>query len=239
MCVFALSFLMMGQEKAYDILGVETNPWVQAIYTMDTLEDAKTLNDVYARYPESWVEEYISVELSFNCDGIAKTARSHDDVLTIEQLELLREASFGCRVDLLVEYIPKNNLKNNPARTLDLYAVAMPMFEAEYPGGYWAMMDYIQDEIIDKLKSTKIEYAAIRFQVDENGQVVDPRVEESSADGDADLFMLDKLRNMPVWTPARNADGENIAQAFEFTIGERLFRCDYPIRNLRRRPADR
>jgi len=72
-----------------------------------------------------------------------------------------------------------------------------------------------------------IAFAKVKFQVNEEGQVIDAQVFESSNDDHVDQLILDAMCHMPTWSPARNADDKAITQEFEFTLGTDLLRCDY------------
>lgn len=230
--VLLLPFSGLSQESGYGVFGTLTNPYSGpfSLLTLDTLEKAETLNDIYARYPSSWVANYISVEVSSTCQGITKKAVSTNDILTDEQKDILNRADLGCKINLKVDYVPENSLKDNPARKMNFSLTMIPIFEAKYPGGFQHLKKYLKENIIDQIAETKlahIKLAKVRFNINEKGQVSNAQVFKTTENDCVNQLILEAIRNMPKWSPAENSKGVKISQEFEFTMGTSMLRCDY------------
>lgn len=226
----ALLFAVVGysQPMGYDIYGTLTNPrsGPYPVITLDTLKEARTLNDIYARYPSSWVSSYISTTLSTTCGKVVKKATGTNAVLTAEQKRILEMADEGCRIDVVVDYIPENNLKDNPPRKMNFTMRVVPIVEAKYPGGIETLKAYLKENVVDKT-SSPAELVKVKFNINAGGLVCDTQVITSSNDDSTDNLILEALCNMPKWSPAENANGSKIIQEFEFSMGTAMLMCNY------------
>ncbi|MCB0650048.1 MAG: TonB family protein [Saprospiraceae bacterium] len=227
-----LAFSGFSQEMGYDVFGTKTNPYAgpYSILTLDTLKEAKTLSDINAKYRSSWVARYISVEVSSICEEVIKKAVSQNDTLTHEQMGLLKKAEEGCLISVEVDYIPLNNLKYNPPRKMDFTLTTIPIFEAKYPGGYGNLKAYLKENIMDKIPETSpgsVKFAKVKFNITGKGQVSDAQISRTSENDKVDKLILEAIGNMPKWIPAQDSKGMKITQAFEFSMGTDLLRCDY------------
>lgn len=230
--VFLFTTSACCQEVGFDVFGSITNPTKgpYPVITLDTLLEASRLQDLYARYPSSWIASYRSVEISAICDGKIKKASGSDDRLTKEQLALLHCADADSRVELTIDYIPKNNLQDNPPRKENFLLRAMPIAEAKYPGGMAALKAYLRENILNKIDDPSlsgVHLAAVKFVVNEEGQVTDAHIYKSSQVDVIDTHMLEAICKLPKWKPAEDANGRKISQEFEFRMGASMLYCDY------------
>jgi len=221
-----------AQNPPFDVYGTAINPerGPYSVLTLDTLEGARVLKDLYAKYHADWVGTYISVEITSRCHDEEMKAVGLNDTLTELQLSLLHKADFGCEINVVVDYIPANSLKHNPPRRMNFSPRYIPIFEAKYPGGAQALNQYFRKKVYDKYSQKQhqdIALVKVRFLVDEDGKVVDARVHKTSHSEVVDQTILHAVCNMPVWTPAKNAQGERIVQEFEFSMGSDMLRCDF------------
>ncbi len=223
-----------SQEIGYEIFGTQTNPHVgpYPLVTLDTLSEAKTLADIHARYRASWVADYRSVTIATVCNDEVKSAAGPNATLTRAQMDILRAATTDCRIEVEVDYIPANTLRDNPPRKMKFSLTPIPIFEAKFPGGNEHLNAYLEQNIVDQIsEETKcqIELAKIKFSLSTTGQVLDVQIFKTSGDPKVDQLILNAFCNMPRWQPAENAAGEKFAQEFEFNMGTALLRCDYPF----------
>ena len=230
--LFLLVYPVFSQEMGYEVYGTLTNPYAEpySLLTLDTLKGARTLSDINTRYRSDWVARYIAVEVASTCKEGVKKAISTNDILTHNQMDILRTADVGCNIDVEVDYIPKNTLKDNPPRKLAFSLRIVPIYEAKYPGGQQALKVYLKENIIEEIlteKGRQLELAKVRFNINEDGHVSDVQIFKTSENDEIDQIMLKAIGNMPNWSPARNSKGESIIQEFEFSIGTALLRCDY------------
>ena len=223
-----------SQKMGYEVFGTLIQPKASFYppITLDTLKEAKTLKDINTKYRPDWVASYNSVAISSNCSGVVKKAIGKNNTLTREQINVLKSTSTDCQINVEIDYIPKNNLKNNPPRKMKFSPRIIPIYEAKFPDDYQNLKAYLKKNIVDKiLESTigTIELAKIRFHINEEGKVSDAHIFETSQDDKIDKLLLEAIRSMPRWEPAKNVEGINIAQEFEFSVGTDLLRCDYYV----------
>lgn len=200
-------------------------PTPHFLVTLDTLENAKVLKDIHSRFPADWIDQYRSVEIRSSCDGTKKKAFGTSDTLTASQIALFKEANSNCRIDVIVDYIPDNTLQYNPPRTMEFALTMIPIKQASFPGGRSDMDTYILHNTKNKISEQAfddIERTVIRFKVDEEGDVFDTTILQSSDDAAIDQLLLQALCKMPRWQPALDAQGRALIQEFEFVFGSAL-----------------
>ncbi len=221
-----------GQGVGLDVFGVQTHPFRGPgfLVTLDTLEHATTLQDVHFRYKSSWVDKYLSVEVSSSHCNQSAIAHGENDTLTTEQLEIFYAGDTNCLVDVKVNYIPKNNLKYNPPRVMNFSMRVVPVYEAKFEGGPAALKTYLQQQIFEAMPIKKIEairFVRIKFTITSHGEPSQLKIVQSSGNEVADELFVKTLSEMPKWEPARDIEGTPIDQEFEFTFGSDLLLCDY------------
>lgn len=203
--------------------------------TKDQLSEANTLTDLNQKYPSSWVREYLSVEISTIEKGRTRKALSKNDTLSQEQKDIMRMADSGTGISVIVRYIPENTLKQNDAKDMDFVLSIDPDREASFPGGQQKLKQYLTKEVKQKIHDsifTGYKLAAVKFTINEEGQVIDAHVFWSSEDEEVDALMLDAICSMPNWKPAEYSDGTKVKQEFAFTIGN-MESCVLPLLNIR------
>lgn len=221
-----------SQEIGFTLFGTHTNPYSgpYSLITLDSLQGAKTLQDLYVHYRPSQVASYISVEISSACQGQINKAASTDDALSPAQMDILKRADKGCIIDVVVDYIPNNTLKDNPPRKMSFSLTMVPIIEAKYPGGSQQLKAYLKEQIMDQVSAStaaQIPLATVRFTINREGKLTDAHLFKTSGVETIDTLILEAICNMPKWSPAKNASGKIISQDFEFRMGTDLLRCDY------------
>lgn len=198
------------------------NPPVKV--TKAKLNMANTLLDLNKRYESTWVEEYLSVEISAFRHGEIQKAFGKSENLSQEQKDLMKNADVGSAISVTVHYMPENNLTHNDAKEMDFTFTVEPDNEAEFAGGQDQLSKYFKENAIDKVtRSSFKQYklAAYKFTIDESGKVVDPMILWSSEDDEIDGVMLGSICNMPQWTPAAYDDGTKISQEYVLAVGDK------------------
>lgn len=230
--LFLLAFSVFSQKIGYEIYGTLTNPYAEpySLLTLDTLKEARTLSDINTRYRSNWVARYIKVKVASICGEESKKAMSTDDILTPAQMNILTTTDVGCNIEVEVDYIPENKLKDNPPRKIAFSLRMVPIYEAKYPGGQQALKVYLKENVINEIlagRDRQLELAKVRFNINEEGHVSDAEIFKTSEYDEIDQIMLKAICNMPNWSPAKNREEEKIIQEFEFSMGTALLRCDY------------
>jgi len=187
------------------------------------LKDATDIDDLSRRFKTSWVAEYKSVTVSTVHNGKVKKIKSKSDLFTAAQKEHMLTADFGTPINIVIKYIPNNNLSHNDVKELVYDVSVTPHKEAQFIGGEEALDSYLNESILSALdKSVLKQYglAAVNFTVDELGQVVEAQVSESSNDEKTDKLILDAICQMPDWQPASYANGQKEKREFVVIVGD-------------------
>lgn len=216
-------FTLAQDVESFD-LGFEINR-VSPILTVDKykLEGATNLIELNERFESDWIKEYISVETSLVTNGVATIIGTIDDKITKEQKSLMLSADPATDIAIKVRYIPDNNLSDNDIQELRFVFNVDPEREANYKGGLAALNAYLQSEVIDKVSASDFNIynlTAIKFTINEDGEVVDAKVEESSKDKEVDALLVNAIAGMPAWNSARYDGGTTVSRDFVFTVGD-------------------
>ncbi len=199
------------------------------------LSVAETIMDLDPRYKPSWVREYISVEISASHNGQIKTVAGENAMLTPAQKELMNQADAATPIYVKIDYIPENTLKDNEPKVADFTFTVDPDNEAQYTGGRQKMQQYLKTKVIDQIPDsvfTGYALAAVKFTVNEAGEIIDAHVVETSKDEQVDALLLETIRKMPCWAPAEYANGLKVKQAFVLTVGN-MQNCIVNTLNIR------
>ncbi|MCB0430992.1 MAG: energy transducer TonB [Flavobacteriales bacterium] len=185
----------------------------------DQLERAERLGDFIPFYPDSWIADYRSVQITVTVNGQTLTAKSRNDVLTEEQKNLLRKIGYGS--DIVVDALcsHKNPVTGKPEEVnMHNYVTLAPETEAEFTGDQQQMEAYFKrncsDQVVDRVWLIALERMSARFMVNENGVVSDARIQQSSGSREIDDLFLNAIRNMKGWKPARDARGVKVKEEF-------------------------
>lgn len=202
----------------------------------EKLREATSLTDLNKRYPTSWIREYISVEILTTHKGKLIKAMSKNEILSREQKDLMKTADPGAGISVLVRYIPENTLKDNEPKEIDFTLSVNPETDASYPGGSQQLQQYLQREAVDKIPDATFrnyDLTAIKFTVDEAGNVINSQVFWPSKHEKIDELLLNAICNMPKWEPAAYTNGPKIKQEFVLTVGN-MKNCAVNLLNIRR-----
>ncbi len=187
-------------------------------------------NFVYPQDDYKQILNVVSVEITTISNGAKHTAKSNSDKLTAEQKNLLTNADLGSDVSITLKYQYKNKTDDQygPRKQTVLCTgsvTVVPETEAEFPGGFKQLADYVNTHIVgDKTEKTglqKIERAAVKFIITEEGKVTDARLVSSTNDAAIDKLILDAFTTMPNWKPATNSKGLKVKQQIyiPFSVG--------------------
>lgn len=187
----------------------------------EMLNKAKSLMDINPGYPSSWISDYVSTEILVSSNGKTIRALGVNDMLSYEQMDNITSADPGTDINVEVKYKSFNSINNKIEINEMKFAVSLvPQFEAEYPGGKTQLKSYIKENAILKLKDTKIlKQALIKFVVNENGEISQVKIAQSSEDKTVDQLLLNTISNMPLWKPAIDKNGKKLKQEFLLTVG--------------------
>ncbi len=225
----ALAFPLRGFSQASSVSELRFE--VKRVYpyislTKEKINEALTLVDLNKQFKASWIRDYITVEIVTNDNGRIRTAVSKNNTLSQEQKENMQMADVGTDISVKVRYIPENTLKNNDIKEINFAFTPDPESEAKYPGGAQQLNQYIKHTMIDKIPTDSFkdyDLAAIYFTIDEEGHISDAHIFESAYQSfkneKIEKLLLETIRNMPHWEPARYSNGTKVKQEFVLTVG--------------------
>jgi TonB family protein len=232
-----LPFIGSSQDYSTPGLSYEVNkvyPYISI--TKEKLKEAQTLTHLYADYKSSWVREYKLVEVLTRYKGRTRKAISKNDTLSQEQKDIMAEADVGADISVKVLYVPENTLVDNDIKEIVFTFTVEPESEAKYVGGQQQLLQYLKEKAIDNIPDDcfkGFDLAAVKFTINEEGEITDARVFETSKDQEVDRLLVDAIRNMPCWQPAEYANGKKVKQEFVLTVGN-MENCMVNLLNIRR-----
>jgi len=171
---------------------------------------------------------YDTVWISAIRNGKMQTSFSMSDKLTKEQKNILNSADPGTDLNIKIKYNYKNPTdksfgNDGEIRAGNLTVTVVPEIEAEYPGGYDQLTDYLIKNIINKFPekkaADKIQRAMVKFAINEEGQIVDVKMSRTSGDLNIDKLVVEAVNKMPKWKPAKTSGGAKTKQAFSIPLG--------------------
>ena len=185
-------------------------------------------------YKSSWVRTYESVEITTINQGTINKAWNQNDRLTQEQKEIMATADVSTDIAIKVKYLPENSLVNNDIKEMNFTFTVDPELEAKYVGGLQQLNQYLEEKGLDKIYNiNQYNLAAVKFVIDEEGQVTDAHIVESSKDEKTDHLLLETICNMPDWSPATYTNGTKVKQEFVLTVGDHTS-CVINVLNIRK-----
>ncbi len=229
--------LSLAQEEEDFDLSYEVNQVYDPVsISVQQLEKADSLTDLYRLFKEKWVKEYKSVEVQCYKDGQIQTSVSTSGVLSKEQKRQIKQADYGTEIAVNINYLPNNNLRNNEVKDFPFTFKVDPLQEAEFPGGSDQMNQFIEKNLLKYISKSDFRahsLSAVTFTINEKGEAIEGMIEQSSANKEIDNLLLDIICKMPNWTPASYADGTTTSQRFALTIGDHRS-CLINVLKLRR-----
>lgn len=232
----ALGFPSLGisQEALTFELTYEVNRTYPGIsIAKETLNEANTLIDLNTYFKPSWIREYLSVHILTSHIGSMRTAVSKNDTLSQEQKDFMYLADEGKDISVIVQYIPENALTHNDVKEMRFSFNVAPETEAAYAEGQEQLRIYLKEKAIDKISDASFtgwDLAAVKFTINEEGQIVDAHMFQAYDDG-IDELLLETICNMPSWKPAEYSTGVNVKQEFVFVVGS-MDNCIVPLLNI-------
>lgn len=189
------------------------------ILSREKLENARLASELvsYLR-PRSQADLVIhQVKVTGIVSGVSRTAQTDGDALSEEQQSILRSMDVGTETIIESRYTYKGVDKHVE------YAVTPgPATEATFPGGTDKLTDYLlgelRDRIPEKTLSDDLGNLSVAFTIDTEGNVAGAMVCVKSGNDHSDELVLDAIKNMPRWNPAKNDAGTGIAQKFNISI---------------------
>jgi hypothetical protein len=186
--------------------------------TRQKLTSALSISDLIENYPESWIKDYNSVVISGIGQHENSEATGSNATLTEQQKEVLKTAS---EIHIEVHYKKKNYNDKVQNRQMNTSFIVIPEVQAQFEGGYDKMIAYLKENSKSKINNKNLlaPQPTIYFVVNTEGKVEQTEITQTSGDTEIDKMLMQLLTKMPLWTPAKNANGTPVAQKFALDIG--------------------
>lgn len=218
---FSLSFLctsLFSQEMSYEVRATYTRAIKQ-----EALQSPKLMSDVIEGFPYNWISSYRSSEISAICQDKERKAISRNDTLSPEQQEILKTADLASKIVITIQYnylVPVTRVMEH--NDIFVTMTVAPETEAQYADGQEQLIRYLKEHspsAIPAANAKERQQVLIRFTINEQGKVTDPKMIRSLGNAETDHSFLEMIKNMPAWKPAENPKGIQVKQEFEFVAG--------------------
>ena len=218
--VLTLAFVSTFSQKLnYELRGTYVNG-----IRKDKLKEAGFVQELLPYATGPWLMTYVATELIVRCDGNTIIAKGFCDSLSSEQKSMLQNVEQGSEIELNIQFRYNKNLIPDLVYNDRVHytATVVPDTEAQFAEGYAEMIKYIEANTLIKISETieqNFEKAIVRFTVNEQGEITNTKITETSFNTAVDQLLLEAINNMPKWKPAQNSNGLKIKQEMEFRIG--------------------
>lgn len=216
--LFLLVMAGFSQNLTFDVHGKYTHP-----VKKEKLVQARLLSDIIPSYPAKWIMSYVATEVRVIRDGDTAMAAGVNDALSAEQINILQTTDLGTDIVINIRYKYNNPVTDNlEDGSMNYSATVVPETEAEYPGGYQQMTQYLKENAIDNISeeiSGQIQPVVVGFTVNEKGKIADAQLSGTSGDPETDELLLEVINKMPKWKPAEDSKGIKVKQEFELSVG--------------------
>ncbi len=236
--LFMLSQSVCAQETNQEGIDYDINTVYKPLsISMEVFKDAETIADLNEFYKNSWVKEYVGMEVTTIHNGETLKASGKNHTLTPRQKEIIENADLGSDVSVVVKYYPDNNLSYNEVKEYPFTFMINPQIEAAYPGGEESLKQFLKENVIAQLEKdvfTEWTFGAVKFIVNEEGGLEDIHVFQSTEDEKTDKLLKETICNMSTWIPATYPDGTTVKQEKVLLVGN-MQNCNVNLLNVRRK----
>ena len=206
----------------------------------EKLSSAKSLADFILGYPINWIKNYESVTITAINKGIEKTISGNSLKLNKEQRKLLQNADWASSIAVKVKYIAENEItKEKETREMNVSMSIIPTEPAAFVGGNNSLLTYFKEKSIGQIDISKIDsieiqqqslvkipgFVEVLFTINEFGKAESVKLIISSNIEETDKFILEMVKQMPNWKPAKDRKGNKVKQQFELSVGGPFIGC--------------
>lgn len=221
----SLSSLLLLDDVCAQTSRIHTDVINAPILSVDQrrLEAARCVEDISDRFPGNWVSRYDTTILSIA--GEYQLSLDSDGVLTDLQRDQLSKARIGDTLRVSVDYLPANNLVDNPPRKMDYAYVIVPSTFPKPPEGW---EDYINTSLRSRLSEDQINlvsFAAYTISLREDGSIDKVKQLEATGDHAVDTVLMAIISEMPSWSPALDIDEIPVPYTVRITLSTMQGSC--------------
>lgn len=189
-------------------------------FPIQRLQSPQSLEDVIEYFPSGWIESWKSVVITASRSGKETVSTGKDTQLTLAQKKMLAGMQVGDHLVIVATGYRKNPVSGKPEEQImrSEYTI-VPDYNAKPDGKEW--MNQLLREATAKLGTSAeqiVPGTKLVFTVDPKGGVNQVKVQTSSGDSRTDEILLDLLRRMNPWKPARDASGATYSQEFFISL---------------------
>ena len=192
--------------------------------TKGKIEKATLIRDIFPNYPVNWIIDYEAIEILTTRNGVEIMASGPNENLTREQKDLIKNADLGEEIVITVRYKTSNPVTHETEyQQLRSILTLIPEVEAEFVGGYEQMITYLEKNSLDEIEKMGInqfDNASVIFTVNEKGRTENIKLSRTFGDERVDNLLVELVKEMPSWNPAKNEHGLAVKQVFELYLGE-------------------
>ena len=213
-----------GKEDTVEDLVYDVDSRFMHTITMEELNKAKTIFDIYPKKAAITVDSYESVLVStVNSESEIKEF-GFNEILNKGQLELIKSFDYSTNFYVQADYLIKNEKTGEMSREYIVYYITIvPEQEAVYIDGKNALISYLKNGTSDKtsiIKRDKLKSGQVSFTVSKEGKIKNVELWSTSGYPTVDEELLKTVTNIPgKWVPATNSKGEKVDQEFVFFFG--------------------
>ena len=205
-----------------------SNRWSTKMTKVE-LKKVKSLLDVLKEDGTYTRDAYKNVTISIlhndkDVRDINRFEMGQSVILNAAQLELLNSIDYSTNLRITA-LNKRTNTKTGVVEddSLVVYMTIIPEKEAEFAGGYDALIKYLKESSKEKtaiIREDKLQPGKVFFTVTKKGKVSNIKVVDTSGYPSVDEELIKAITNMPEkWEPAENSNGEKVNQEFVFFFG--------------------
>lgn len=189
----------------------------------NTLVQAKSLEDIIAYYPSSWIGTYEKTEVIVQSLKGRKVAQGKNQILNEQQRELLKTANLEDFVTIKVYARSMNSTSNKiESHVMERTFGVVPDNQAWYEGGLDATKAYLKQSVVDKMSAAQyngLKEIEVQFYINEHGKAEAISFTKMSEDKSLHALLIQALEDMPKWHPAIN-NGKPVKQPCRLILGD-------------------
>jgi hypothetical protein len=181
---------------------------------------AKDVMSLIPEYPSMWILQFVSNEVKVFADGKEISATGSGPEFTDEQKALMLKADLGSRLTINIQYKGRNAVTEESENcTMHFTANIVPTAEAEFKGGLTELTSYMKENVSSVFPANAKNFRfTVKFKVKENGEVGDVHLKGADLSSEIYSSVVEAMKAMPHWVPAKDSNGNFIEQEFELNI---------------------
>ena len=203
------------------------NRW--STMTKEDLSNARSIHDILSTEATYDRGSFKNVTISVlhndkDVRDIEKSEIGQSEVLNDAQINLLHSSDYSTNIKVTA-LSRRMNAQYDALKydSLVHYMTIIPEKEAEFAGGFHALIEYIKENSKEKaaiIKRDQLQPGKVFFTVTKKGTIANVKLNSTSGYTSVDEELIKIISNMPQkWNPAENSKGDKVDQEFVFFFG--------------------